>query len=119
MPHHQIAAILIIVVDARGRWLTQPGHAAAPAWQWWSSMIVVHHPLVPSLPWSKERAIGSGVGVGQDGTTTTPTKHKREKSCSLLRELPALAEFLEAKAHMAHAASLHQPTRKRHTHRRR
>jgi hypothetical protein len=73
----------------------------------------------PLVPWSKERAIGSGVDVGQDGTTTTtPTKHKREKSCSLLRELPALAEFLEAKAHMAHAASLHQPTRKRHTHRR-
>ena len=61
---------------------------------------------------------GGGDGAGQDGTTRLPKREKSVDTTALLRELPALAEFLEAKAHMAHAASLHQPTRKRHTHRR-
>jgi hypothetical protein len=50
---------------------------------------------------------GGGDGAGQDGTTRLPKREKSVDTTALLRELPALAEFLEAKAHMAHAASLH------------
>lgn len=60
--------------------------------------------------------------AGRDDDYTNETNNNNEaqaaaqarKVLTLLRELPALVEFLEAKAHMAHAASLHQPTRKRH-----
>ena len=60
--------------------------------------------------------------AGRDDDYTNETNNNKEdqagaqarKVLTLLRELPALVEFLEAKAHMAHAASLHQPTRKRH-----
>ena len=62
-------------------------------------------------PRDRLRCTGSGAVVvtaqGRTGRRGCPSEKKSVDATALLRELPALAEFLEAKAHMAHAASLH------------
>ena len=77
---------------------------AAPASQWRNQLPARSAPVHRRSRWRR---------AGRDDNYTNNNNNKAQagaqarKVLTLSRELPALAEFLEAKAHMAHAASVH------------